>query len=403
MLKGVKLRLYPKPDQVIQLWQLFGNDRFVWNQLLAMMNQRYENNPELKRLNRYQLDYLLPALKIEYPFLKLSDSSSLQVVTRNLNQAWVNFFQDKSHQVGKPRFHSRHYPRQSYTGKSTVQVIAKRYLKIPKLGYVKTSKTGCLKDGQIKQYTLSHDATGRYYLAIQLECPEPQPLPKTHRVVGLDLGLAHLVTTSDGQQFPTLKADWLTRQATLWQRKYQRRKNQATKWARQWNHDQRHFTDRDVFDYQNWQRAQQIKARYQGRVAQQRLNYLHQLSTELVKKYDVIVIEDLKVKNLQKNHRLARSIANAGWYQFRQMLTYKCDWYGKQLIVVNPRYTSQQCSNCGFQSGQKPLAIREWTCSQCQTHHDRDINAAVNIRQAGLKLNATGSGRTLVTKSGSVS
>lgn len=120
-------------------------------------------------------------------------------------------------------------------------------------------------------------------------------------------------------------------------------------------------------------------------IANQRRDYLHKLTTNLVKQYDVIVIEDLKTKNLQKNHHLAKSIANASWYRFRTMLQYKCDWYGNQLVVVKPSYTSQICSHCGFHSGKKPLAIREWTCPRCNTHHDRDINAAVNILHKGLK------------------
>ncbi|KAL3947416.1 transposase, partial [Lactobacillus hilgardii] len=125
------------------------------------------------------------------------------------------------------------------------------------------------------------------------------------------------------------------------------------------------------------------KARYQAKIANQRKDYLHKLTTDLVKNYDVI--EDLKTKNLMHNHHLAKSIANASWYQFRTMLEYKCAWYGKQLVVVSARNTSRICSACGHNDGAKLLDIREWTCSECRTHHDRDINAAVNILNCGLK------------------
>ena len=138
-------------------------------------------------------------------------------------------------------------------------------------------------------------------------------------------------------------------------------------------------------DYQNWQRAKRIKACYQAKIANKRNDYLQKVTTELVKNYDVIVMEDLRTKNLLKNHSLAKSISNQSWRMFRTMLQYKCDWYGKQLIVVKPNYTSQICSNCGYHSGPKPLNIREWTCPKCNTHHDRDINAAVNILNKGLE------------------
>lgn len=146
MLKGIKLRLYPNKTQQDQLWQMFGNDRFVWNQMLAMMNERYKNNKDLPFLSKFKLNYLLKPLKKEYPFLKNSDSSSLQVVNEFLNQAWKNFFSDQTGKVGKPRFHSRKYLKYSYTGKSIVQMVAKRYLRMPKLGYIKTSKTSILTE-----------------------------------------------------------------------------------------------------------------------------------------------------------------------------------------------------------------------------------------------------------------
>lgn len=380
MMKGIKLRLYPNKAQQNQLQQMFGNDRFVWNQMLAMAKERYKNNPSSRFVDKYEMDALLKPLKQEYPFLKESDSTSLQVVNQNLDQAFKCLFK---HQGGYPRFKSRKSAKQSYTGKATVKVVTKRYLKLPKLGYIKTSKTSQLNDVKIKRYTVSCDSTGRYFLSLQVEAPIPKVLAKTGKSVGVDVGLADLAITSDGKKYAAFNADWLEKQAVKWQSKYSRRKYRATIATRQWNHK---LTKMAVDDYQNWQKARRLKARYQAKITNKRKDYLHKLTTDLVKNYDVIVIEDLRTKNLQKNHHLAKSIANASWYLFRTMLTYKCQWYGKRLVVVSPNNTSRICSVCGHNDGPKPMKIREWTCPKCGVHHDRDINAAVNILNRGLKL-----------------
>lgn len=233
IIKGIKLRLYPNKTQQNQMLQMFGNDRFIWNLMLAMAKERYVNNPNSNFINEYGMNYLLKLLKKEYPFLKDSDSSSLQVVNHNLDQAFKMLFK---HQGGYPRFKSRKFSRQSYTGKSTIKVVAKRYLKLPKLGYIKTSKTNQLKGCKIKRYTVSLDPTGRYYLSLMVDDPNIKPLEKTGAVVGIDMGVADLAITSDGDKYPTFNAKWLEKQAIIWQSKFSKRKHRALvkaslKWA----------------------------------------------------------------------------------------------------------------------------------------------------------------------------
>lgn len=381
MIKGMKLRLYPNKHQQNQLLQMFGNDRFIWNQMLAMAKDRYKNNPSSKFVSEYGMDYLLKLLKQEYPFLKNSDSSSLQIVNHNLDQAFKMLFK---HRGGYPRFKSRRTAKQAYTGKSTISVVAKRYLKLPKLGSIRTSKTNRLKGYKIKRYTVSLAPTGRYYLSIIVDDSSISKLEKTGAIVGIDMGVADIAITSDGKKYPKFRTPYLDKQVKAWQSKFSKRKHRATIAVRQWNHN--HKDSKIVLeDYSNWKRAKKIKARYQAKIANKRKDYLQKITTDLVRNYDVIVMEDLRTKNLLKNHSLANSISNQSWREFRTMLEYKCKWYGKKLIKVSPNYTSQICSNCGYHSGKKPLEIRGWTCPKCGIHHDRDINAAVNILNKGLK------------------
>jgi putative transposase len=381
MIKGIKLRLYPNKDQQDQLQQMFGNDRFIWNIMLEMAKTRYKNNPSAKFVGEYGMNYLLKPLKRDYPFLKESDNSSLKVSNQNLDQAFKLLFK---HKGGYPRFKSRRSAKQSYTGSSTCRVLAKRRMKLAKIGSIRTSKTGRLSGVKIKRYTVSLEPTGRYYLSLMADDPNIKPLEKTGAVVGIDMGVADLAITSDGKKYPKFRTSYLDKQAKVWQSKFSKRKDRATIAVRQFNHNHKNIK-KELDDYSNWQRAKKVKACYQAKIANKRKDYLQKITTELVRNYDVIVIEDLRTKNLLKNHSLAKSISNQSWRIFRTLLEYKCKWYGKKLVIVSPNYTSQICSNCGFHSGKKPLDIREWTCPKCGIHHDRDINAAVNILNKGMK------------------
>lgn len=388
VLKGRKLRLYPNKEQDLQLRQMCGNERFVWNSLNGMLVDRYNNNkhlynddvPKEKRkhimLSAYDMNYLLPRLKEEYPFLEQSDSSALQIVSASLNQAYKNHFKKPEH-FGLPKFKKRDRYNLSYTGKSIVDIVAKRYIRLPKLGYIKTSKTGCLDNVKIKRYTIARDSTMRWYVTFQIEEDIVQ-FPKTGKVVGLDLGLNDMIATSDNFKSGRFIEKPLEKRIRSQQRKYSKRRHRAKVTIKESS------DSLQIHDFKNVEKARVTKAKLQKHLANKRNDFLQKLSTELVKNYDVIVIEDLSSKNLMKNHKLAHAIGNASWYKFRAMLEYKCEWHGRELIVVSPHYTSQECSNCNHNDGSKPLGIREWTCSNCGAHHDRDVNAAKNILKKGL-------------------
>ena len=396
-LKGITLRLYPNKTQEATLIQMCGNDRFVWNQLNSMIQSRYENNKHLYdsdnskeakerrrhvMLSHYDMNNLLPQLKNEYPFLRLSESSALQMTSEKLSKAYSNFFKNPKH-FSPPKFKKRDENRLRYSGRARTYVSGRRYLKLPKLGHVKTSKTSCLKDTEIRFYTIERDSTNRWYVTLQVKASVTD-FEKTNKIVGLDLGLTDMVVSSDGFKSGRFLETELENEIKSKQRIHSRRRHRAKVEITKDKQDD-NISARTILDFSNVEKARVTKAKLQKHLENKRKDFLHKLSTRLVKAYDVIVIEDLSSKKMMQDHRLARSIGNASWYKFRLMLEYKCRWYGKQLIIVQPNYTSQECSNCHHDSGKKTLDIREWTCSNCGVYHDRDINAAKNILAKGLE------------------
>ena len=380
--KGQKLRIYPNQYQQELIEYNFGANRFVWNQMLDMLIKRHDNNPDSKFLNAFALNNLLKQLKVEYPWLKKAESTSLQSTNHDLIEAYKRFFKRASK---FPKFKSKKYPKQSYQSKYShhnIEVVG-NLIKLPKLGLMKY-KTGRNVPKTIKSATIKKSFTGKYYAILLVEC-ENQTFNKTNSSIGLDMGVADLVIGSNGKKYPTIRFDKiLAKKKHYWEKKLARRRIRALKDIQY--HKKYGLTDaKDISQYKNYMKAKIMVAKYNEKIANQRNNYLHTLTKTLVEQYDTIVIEDLKTKNLLKNHKLARAIANQSWRELRLMLEYKCEWYGKKLIAINPFKTSQVCSNCGYDDGKHELDIREWTCPNCKKTLDRDINAAKNILNIGLE------------------
>ncbi|ACO36970.1 transposase [Lactobacillus phage Lb338-1] len=379
VLKGIKLRIYPSKEQQTSIKLNFGYNRFVWNQMLGMLQERYANNPKLPFPSAFTLNNLLPTMKREYHWLKDAESKSLQITCKNLVDAYKKFF--KTHK-GFPKFKSKKYPKQSYQTNHPIRIVGNK-VKFPKLGYMKFkgSSKKLEEISKIKLGTIKLTPTGKYYLVLIAEC-ENQTLSKTDKSVGIDMGLADLMITSDGVKYPTIRFDKiLAKKKHYWEKRLARRRLQAQREIA-WDKHNKVLEPRGLNDFSNYLKAKHLVAKYSEKIANQRSNYLHLLTRQLVEQYDIIKIEDLKTKNLLKNHKLSRAIANASWRELRRQLEYKCLWYGKQLVTVNPRKTSQICSSCGYDDGKHTLDIREWTCPRCGIHHDRDINAAINILNA---------------------
>jgi putative transposase len=376
--KTAKLRLYPNQAQERQIVANFGACRFVWNQLLQMQNLRHENGGTY--VNEYGMNYLLKPLKKEYPWLKDSDSTSFLAVSHNLHLAFKSFF--KQHH-GYLKFKSKRRTRQAYRSNSvngSIVLIDQTHIRLPKIGQVRF-RSGQLPDGKIKTATVMRSLVGHYYALVTYEA-EASMWSSTKRQVGLDIGVLDLVVTSDGQKFATQRFDKkLSRKKHYWERRYARRRALALKEIA-WDQHNKVPVPRRLSDFKNVRKAQVMMAKYSEIVANQRRNYLHQISHELVARYDVIKIEDLKTKNLLNNHHLSRAIANQAWRELRLMLEYKAAWHGKKVEAVSPYKTSQICSNCGYDDGKHDLSVRRWICPQCGTTHDRDINAAKNILMA---------------------
>ena len=360
--KGIRVRLYPTEEQEVLINGTIGCCRFVHNQTLADCRQSYEQTQHFPSKNE-RITNLVP-LKETNEFLKEVDSKALQQSIRDLNTAFDNFFRNRSH-FGFPKFKSKRNLKQSYRtpwDKGSADVLDNKHIKLPKLGRVRTKKFSMPDVYKVFNITVEKTPTGKYYASICIET-EVQPLPKTDKQVGFDLGLIDLLIGSDGTRVERPKFAYAYKDKLA--REQRKLSKMRTKLER---------VNANLDECKNYQKQKHKVAKLHEHISNCAKDFNHKLSIELVRNYDFIAMEDLNVRGLLKNHYMAYSIADVRWTQLVNFIQYKCRWYGKEFRQVDRFYASSKiCSCCGTYHKDivNSLKVREWTCPDCGTHHDR--------------------------------
>lgn len=363
MLRAYKYRMYPNKDQIKKIWRHIGTCRFLYNLSLEEKIRVFQT--ENRSLTMFDLNNRIPELKRQYGWMSETNSQSLQAVNRNVETAFKNFFRKKAN---FPKFKSKKNPVQSFQIPQHYEVnFTENRVKLPKLGLVKTVISRQFT-GTLKTATVSATSTGKYFISVLVDdgLKEPEPAPfDSSNTVGIDVGLTSFLITSSGlkEDNPRYLNNSLARLKHL-----QRSVARKTKGSN------------------NRRKAVQKVAILHERISNQRSDFLHKHSYKLVSENQAIAVETLNISGMLKNHCLARSISDVGWSELFRQLEYKCTQYGKTLLKIGQfEPSSKLCSVCGSINRDLALTDREWTCPKCSTHHDRDINAAINIKKIALQ------------------
>ena len=361
--KVVQVRLYPTKEQEILLAQTFGSARWWWNYALNKSIEAYKETG--KGLGRSALNALLPALKKDENTCWLADcySQVLQATTLNLTTAYKNFFDKRA---GFPKFKSKH-------GKQSIQYpqnvkIVKGNVKLPgNIGIIK-AKIHRPIEGKIKTVTVSKTPSGKYFASILTEIEGENSIVSEGKIYGIDLGLKHFAVVTDGEKVS----------------KYDNPKH-LTKHEKNLKRKQQNLARKQKGSNSRY-KYRKVVAKVYERVSNSRQDFLHKLSYKLVSDSQAVIVENLHVKGMVRNHNLAKALSDAGWGTFTNFLAYKLERKGAKLVEIDRWFPSSKlCYNCFYQIDAMPLDVREWTCLHCGTHHDRDGNAAANIRAEGIR------------------